>query len=549
MILPIFRIIFSFFEYLQATSLIFILPCAYGLTINTPTSEAHPKSSNNQDKRSLLFGDLSYSYSATDIGSDEGSHVKTITVIKNIGQPKFHRHHPFDEWDTDSRNRFNFVFKFPEFPDINSGTFFHKEKPRKVIPTKQPTDRQTPVFDTEFDTKNVDDQPNVNVNTNNDDNVPPVSESSPEALPDPMIVINTENSVTKEPSDEVEYIQTDGEQSKSTMPTPAMIHSKKVQSSRTSTNHGYRTPNVREKTSDKRLQGHRQSSDFIEDFSDYSMHNVQHLVDPMKVKDSLLKYTQNQSNVDLKKLTNIEPTEKDKKFDSYGNVIQKSQSLLDASPSSPYRNIPEANTQPSSRPYISPSLKKSYNSPSQSPPKIASTTSSKGLTFFSTTQKAYVAPKKSKLSEKSNPDKSFIKPSTESIQQPMYSLQLNLDNNQERFPEAKFEQNENHNSPLKQLNEEKKPEQQFRSYSIRNPLTTSLPVQHNSQEPLKLKLQPFVAVPLGSDMPSIYLNDASKQHHPTMPKRYVRHHVVFDSKPPYSFMESPFQPVKAILMG
>lgn len=541
------------------TSLICVLPCTYGLTVNTPTYKSHPKSTNNQDKRSLLIGDLSYSYSATDIGSDKGSHVKTITVIKNIGAPKFHKHHPhhpYDEWDSNSKNRFNFVFKFPEFPQIDTGTFFQTEKPRKVIPTKQPTDRHIPVFNTEFDTNNFDDQPNVNLNTNTN-NVPPVSENSPEALPDPMTMVNTETPITKEASDEVEYIQTDGEQSKSTMPTPAMFHSKKVQSSRASTSHGYRTTNVHEETSEhKQLQGHRQSSDFIEDFSDYSMHNVRHLVDPMKVKDSLLKYTQNQSNLDLKKLTKIDPTVKDQKYDSYGNVIRKSQSLLDQSSS--YRDNSESNTQASKRPYISPSLKKAYNSPSPSPPTIASTTSSKALTFFSTTQKAYVAPKKLKASENVNlnPDKSFIKPSTELIQQPMYSLQLNNGNHELSDQMLKFEfqpeqQKENYNSPLKQLNEEKKAQQQFHSHSIRNPLTTSLPVQHNRKEPLKFqpKLQSYVAVPIDADLPSTYFKDGSKPHLLTMPKRYVRHHIVFDSKPPHAFMESPFQPVKAILMG
>lgn len=548
---------------MQVTSVIYILPFTYALTVNTTPDKVHPKSANNQDKRSLLIGDLSYSYSATDIGSEKGSHVKTITVIKNIGSPKFHNnplpHHPFDEWNNDSKNRFNFVFKFPEFPQIDSGTFFRTEKPRKVIPTKQPTDRHKPVFNTEFDVNDFDDQPNVNVNTNTDNsNVPPVSEITPEAIPDPMTMVNTENPVTIEASDEVEYIQTDGEQSKSTMQTPARFHqSKKVQPS-TRTSHGYRTSNVHKNTNEqKQSQGQRQTSHLIEDFSDYSMHNVKHLVDPMKVKDSLLKYTQNQSNLDLKKLTKIESTvHNDQKIDSYGNAVQKSQSLLDATQStSSYRINSDSNIRGSKRPYVSPSLKKSYKTPTQSPTKITTTTSSKGLTFFSTTQKAYVAPRKLKASENVNPnlDKSSTKTSTESIQQPMYSLQINNENHElitdqmlniEFQPEpVKYKQSENYNSPLKQLNDEKKPETSFKSYSIRNPLTTSIPVQHNHQEAHKLqpKLQSYVAVPLDEDM-----KEGSKQH---LPKRYVRHHIVFDTKPPHPFMESPFQPVKAILMG
>ncbi len=534
--------------YLQTTSLIFILQCTYGLSVNTRTDTTHSKLSNSQDKRSLLIGDLSYSYSATDIGSKEGSHVKTITVIKNIGSPKYHKprpHHPFDDWDADSKNRFNFVFKFPEIPQIDSGTFFRTETPKKVVPTKQPTDRQTPVFNTEFDISDFDDQPNVNGNTNIDNSGPQVFENNPEAPPDPLPTVNTENSVSIEASDEVEYIQTDGEKSKSAMPTPAMFHSKKVTPSRATSSNGYRISSDRGKTNEKKkLQSHRQSSEFVEDFSDYSMHNVKHLVDPMKVKDSLLKYTQNQANLDLKKLTNAESVDKGKTYDSYGNVVQKSQSLLDASQQ--LRNNSNVNAQASKRPYVAPSLKKGYNSPSQKPsPKVTTTTPSKGLVFFSTTQKPYVAPKK--LKSTVNIDKSLFNPSTERIQQPMFPLQFNKDNNREQISEQMIkiefqpeQPKENYKAPNKQLIEEKKPEQQFHSYSIRNPLTTSLPVQHNHHE--QLKLPSYVAVPIDADLPKQHLLN-------NMPKRYVRHHIVFDSKPPHPFMESPFQPVKAILMG
>jgi hypothetical protein len=38
-------------------------------------------------KRSAAPGDISFSYAATDIGSENGSHVKTITVIKNYALP------------------------------------------------------------------------------------------------------------------------------------------------------------------------------------------------------------------------------------------------------------------------------------------------------------------------------------------------------------------------------------------------------------------------------------------------------------------------------
>lgn len=460
--------------------------------------------------------------------------MKTITVIKNIGTPRYHHktpHYPYDEWDNNSRNRFNFVFKFPELPQIDTGTFFHKETPRKVIPTKQPTNRQTPIFETQFTTNGYDDQSNVNTNT--EKTVPPsydVSENDP--VPDPMSFLKSgngdgqiDNPVNKEASDEVEYIQTDGELSKMTITkTTDMLHNKKEQSNRGRTN-GFRHSNVHKKINEhKQLQSHRQLTEFLEDFSDDSMHNVKHLVDPMKVKDSFMKYTLNQSDLDLKKLTNIDSTIKDQKYDSYGNVLEKSQSLMDASKSSSYNIKPQ-----SKRPYVSPSLKKTYVNPS-------TTTPSKGLTFFSTTQKAYVAP--SKLKSTKAPE--------QAIQQPMYSLLINNDGQHEQIEfqpqQAKYQQQENYNPPVKQ-EPDKKPEQQYQSFSIRNPLTTSIPVQHNfkiknSQESLKLqpKLQSYVAVPLDAST-----HDGSKQHL-NLPKRYVRHHIVFESKPPHPFMESPFQP-------
>lgn len=414
-------------------------------------------------------------------------------------------------------------------PQIDTGTFFHKETPRKVIPTKQPTNRQTPIFDTQFTTNGYDDQSNVNTNT--EKNVPQVHDLSAEndTVPDPMNFLKTGandgkngNPASREASDEVEYIQTDGEMSKTTMTKTEALHNKKEQPSR-----GYRISSVHKKINEhKPMQSQRQSTEFVEDFSDDSMHNVKHLVDPMKVKDSLMKYTLNQSDLDLKKLTINDSNKKDQKYDSYGNVLEKSQSLMDATKSSNYNNKPH-----SKRPYVSPSLKKSYASPS-------STTPSKGLTFFSTTQKAYVAP--NKLKSTKSPD--------QPLQQPMYSLLINNEAHPEPIEfqpqQSKYQQQEHFNPPVQQ-ELDKKPEQQYQSYSIRNPLTTSIPVQHNSQESMKLqpKLQSYVAVPLDANIP-----DGSKQRL-NMPKRYVRHHIVFESKPPHSFMESPFQPAKTFFIG
>lgn len=71
------------------------------------------------DNSSLIMGDLSYSYAATDIGSPNGSHIKTITVVKNVAAPKygstkFNRHSIVKDWQQNpEKNHYNLSGKIP----------------------------------------------------------------------------------------------------------------------------------------------------------------------------------------------------------------------------------------------------------------------------------------------------------------------------------------------------------------------------------------------------------------------------------------------------
>lgn len=59
------------------------------------------------NKRDAIYGDLSYSYSATDVGAEGGGHVKTVTVIKNISKGKH------DYTNADNKN-IKLIVKWPE---------------------------------------------------------------------------------------------------------------------------------------------------------------------------------------------------------------------------------------------------------------------------------------------------------------------------------------------------------------------------------------------------------------------------------------------------
>lgn len=338
-----------------------------------------------------------------------------------------------------------------------------------------------------------------------------------------------ENPTNNVASDDVEYIQTEAESLQTEMPKAQMLHGPKEQM-RVSKFTGNHNSDARKRVNEhKQVQSQRHSTEFLEDFSDYSMHNVRHLVDPMKVKDSFLKYSQNKSNLELKKiLTPVQSARNDQKYDSYGNIIEKSQSLLDASQGSkslPYGINTQTNFQPSKRPYLSPSIQKTYIPTSSEQPatqapnvKVYTTSASKsGLTHYSTTQKAYVAPKKLKSAQNNERNHNFAKTSTESIQQPIYSAQQFTDVNHEQIHQYQpqqviYHQQANYNLPLKQPHQHHESNQnhetkQYQSYSIRNPLTTSIPVQHNNFKKQKRqespKRQSYIAVPLEANTKSL----------------------------------------------
>lgn len=86
-------------------------------------------------KRSVLIGDISYSYAATDIGTAHGAHIKTLTVIKNVAIPTKHHRGNADgkpsgaddkkpsstdesDWDKHVKHHFNLVVRVPEYPEI-----------------------------------------------------------------------------------------------------------------------------------------------------------------------------------------------------------------------------------------------------------------------------------------------------------------------------------------------------------------------------------------------------------------------------------------------
>lgn len=103
------------------------------------------ESSNSGSKRDVLVGDMSYSYAATDFGVHNGSHVKTITVIKNYANPKVKNDEPIDSGENREKNRFdtnkNFkvIVKLPERPVFDE-YFVHTER---VSPKNHPTTERT----------------------------------------------------------------------------------------------------------------------------------------------------------------------------------------------------------------------------------------------------------------------------------------------------------------------------------------------------------------------------------------------------------------------
>lgn len=116
----------------------------------------------NQEKR-----DISLAYSATNISSKEGTQVKTITVIKNVGgdkntgrqkiNPEFHK---TDDWTKTFKDNFNSYGVIPDVPDVDDlfefvnkkhGADKNKKEPENAEESTkvkmQPKQTEKPVFE------------------------------------------------------------------------------------------------------------------------------------------------------------------------------------------------------------------------------------------------------------------------------------------------------------------------------------------------------------------------------------------------------------------
>lgn len=81
----------------------------------------HPPQSYSLFKRGLVLGDVTYSYAATDMGSGNGSRVKTVTVIKNMALPK-----ATSTMFTDRTDQF-----FSSFDDVTGGSGIGSSKSKQ----------------------------------------------------------------------------------------------------------------------------------------------------------------------------------------------------------------------------------------------------------------------------------------------------------------------------------------------------------------------------------------------------------------------------------
>ncbi|XP_055842450.1 uncharacterized protein LOC129909390, partial [Episyrphus balteatus] len=179
---------------------IFLILGYLSLSSSLPTNDAKklPKfeDSSLQSKR-----DLSLSYSATDIGSKDGSRAKTITVIKNVAgkkeealkiDPKLHKH---ENWGSEFRDNFDSYGIIPDVPDIDDlFEFVNKKKEEKKPKEKDSPEAKEP--------KGKDKKPNKGKEE------PPKETKKEEPTPSPPPV----EEVTEEVKDEkVEKIAGDAE--------------------------------------------------------------------------------------------------------------------------------------------------------------------------------------------------------------------------------------------------------------------------------------------------------------------------------------------------
>lgn len=375
---------------------------------------------NQQVKRSVQLGELSYSYSATDIGSPKGSHIKTITVIKNVAVPKSDNAYKSKEtldWPKHIKNQ----FKIPEIPEEPQTDFFAKhdisnKRPAIIIHPK-PKQTISSALSYAKDKKTTeksdrDDEISYELQAQRDlDRIFKIGQKSLKA--DPLteaIILNKEEDRSKMDvekqniSEDVEFIQLSPQ-----IQPAAAERSKKAQSKRFQEQSAKSDHYATSISNVQHLSKHssQQSSALIEDFSDYSMHNVRHIIDPLKARK---KQSVAQFKIDIPILEHISTTKRPQsealqiksenqtspklQLDSYGNKIEH---YVESQENAAYSSIA---TQRPRKAYVAPSVQKAYSTSSTTTqqPYLAPLKSRSPQTFYiinepsTTTQRPYLSP-------------------------------------------------------------------------------------------------------------------------------------------------------------
>lgn len=556
---------------------------------------------NQQVKRSVQLGELSYSYSATDIGSPKGSHIKTITVIKNVAVPKSDNTYKSQTAALDWPKHIKNQFKVPEIPNVPPSDFFVKQDLSNKRPTVliHPKPKQTisPILDIAKDRKSTqkpdrDDETSYEVQAQRDmDRILKIGQKSHKAeqLSEAIIVKKEEDrskmDVEKQNiSEDVEFIQLSSQIQPDAAERSKKAQSKRFQEQSVKTDH-YATSisNVQQ------LSKHspQQSSALIEDFSDYSMHNVRHIIDPLKAKKKQsVTQSKNHSpileeHISTSKRPQSEPlkiktenqTSPRLQVDSYGNKLE---SYVESQEKAAYTSIA---TQRPRKAYVAPSVQKPYSTTSTTTqkPYLAPLKSRSPQTFYlinepsSTTQRPYLSP---------NIYKSYSV-NKEAVELEMRKLQAERDEleRQQDFEERlqlqgtdnqtsvqyvdepqlaattqdEVQNESNHKDIIKLLSVSSGDHENYQRQSYKAPTTPNTPKKSVSNLPLNTrvdnhfklnnqqpKFQSYKAVPLDISTPSPYANDKSSQLF-KMPPHLVRHPHVFESIPPHPFLQSPFR--------
>lgn len=244
-----------------------------------------PKPSN---KREVYVGDMSYSYAATDFGVHNGSHVKTITVIKNFAAPKTKN----GELDKSAygkhrftNDNFKVLVKLPELPAIFDDVYVHTERFTEKNPTRYTTTTQPPTPSTtppsvEDDGDYVENndaanrlnnmQDEINYHLNKDE----TEEEEVEVEPVPPN-LEEDTGETADLRVEGDYYPegSDSDESDGSDENANIVIGKKLpQDVEVFSSDGY----------EQRHGGSERNKVMVEDFSDYSMHHVKQLTDPQQ---------------------------------------------------------------------------------------------------------------------------------------------------------------------------------------------------------------------------------------------------------------------------